>query len=56
MGFIICSIGVILPWRLRIIYAEILGWIAQLIYLIYFSIFKFIIKNLSRTAKGVRSK
>lgn len=24
-------IGVLLPWRLRILYSELLGWVAQLV-------------------------
>jgi len=46
LAFIICFVGLILPCRLRIIYTEIIGWMTQFIYLIYFSILKFIVKNL----------
>jgi len=46
LAIIICSLGLILPCRLRIIYIEIVGWITQFVYLIYFSILKFIVKNL----------
>ncbi len=46
MGFIICLIGVVLPWKARVVYSELLGWIAQLVYSTYFFLFKVIIKNL----------
>jgi len=46
-GFILCAIGVILPWRLRIIYSEILGWIAQIPYLLYYLTLRFILRLLS---------
>ena len=52
LGFIICSIGIILPWRLRIIYSELLGWISQSLYLVYFSILNFIIKSLKKEKGG----
>ncbi|MFC1698404.1 hypothetical protein ACFL1I_00400 [Candidatus Omnitrophota bacterium] len=54
IAFVICSIGIILPLRLRIIYSEILGWITQFMYLNYVLILKFIIKELKKSelAKG----
>lgn len=51
----ICSIGVLLPWRLRCIYSEALGWVAQFFYLNYFAILKFIVDELAK-AKLVDSK
>lgn len=47
LGFLFCLIGILLPWRLRVLYSELLGWIFQGLYLIYFSLIKFISKNLS---------
>ncbi|KKU13895.1 MAG: hypothetical protein UX17_C0006G0009 [Parcubacteria group bacterium GW2011_GWC2_45_7] len=44
----ICSIGVLLPWRLRCIYSEALGWVAQFFYLNYFAILKFIVDELEK--------
>lgn len=49
MSFIICSLGIILPWRLRTIYSELLGWITQFIYLNYIVILKFIVKELEKS-------
>lgn len=43
---VVCSIALLLPHRLRIIYCEILGWSMQLIFWAYISILKFIIKSL----------
>jgi hypothetical protein len=48
MAFIICTIGVILPWRLRCLYSELLGWITQFIYLNYITILKFMINELEK--------
>lgn len=48
IAFIICAIGVLLPWRLRCLYSEILGWITQFIYLNYVVVLKFIIKELEK--------
>lgn len=46
LGFTLCFIGICLPYRLRIWFAELLGWIFQGFYLAYFSIVKFIIREL----------
>ncbi len=46
IAFIICTIAVVLPYRLRTIFSEILGWIMQFLYLLYYVIFKCIIDNL----------
>jgi hypothetical protein len=51
LAFFICAIGVLLPWRARIIFSEILGWITQFIYLNYIVILKFIINELEKTEK-----
>lgn len=48
MAFVLCGIGLILPWKLRCIYIEILGWITQFIHLTYIVILKFIIKELEK--------
>jgi len=46
-GFILCAIAVILPWRARIIFSELLGWLAQLFYFSYYFLVKVILSNLS---------
>lgn len=48
MAFILCGIGLILPWKLRCIYIEILGWITQFFYLSYIVILKFILQELQK--------
>ncbi len=48
LAFFICAIGVMLPWRLRILYSEVLGWITQFIYLNYIVILRFIIQELEK--------
>lgn len=48
MAFFMCLIGLLLPWRLRIIYSEVLGWLFQFIYLNYVTLLNFIIKELKK--------
>ncbi len=48
MAFILCGIGLLLPWKLRCIYIEILGWITQFVYMTYIVILKFIISELEK--------
>lgn len=48
VSFIICSVGILLPWRLRCLYSEMLGWITQFFYLSYITILKFIINELKK--------
>ena len=45
-AFLVCLLAVLLPWRLRIVLSEILGWMTQAIYLSYYGIFSFILKQL----------
>ena len=52
LALIICSVAVILPWRLRIIYAEMLGWAAQAVTAAYFHIIRFLVKSLSSPENG----
>ena len=46
LGIVICSIGVILPWRMRIWYAELLGWTVQAFYLLHYNMIKFMLHHL----------
>jgi len=55
VAFIICSFAIILPWRLRCLYSEALGWITQFFYFNYMAILKFILKELEK-AKAETSK
>lgn len=36
----------LLPWRLRVIFAEGVGWIVQFFYLTYYGILNYLIKEL----------
>lgn len=47
VAFFICLIAVLLPWRLRVWFANAIGWMAQGVYWIYMKIFKIIIRNLT---------
>ena len=48
IAFILLSIGLVLPWRLRCLYIERLGWVTQFFYFSYVIILKFIIKELQK--------
>lgn len=48
IAFIICSIAIVLPWRLRCLYSEALGWITQFFYRNYIAILKYIIAELEK--------
>lgn len=51
LAIILCGFGLILPWKLRCIYIEILGWITQFIHLSYIVILKFILKELEKAKR-----
>ncbi len=51
MAFFLLSLGLILPWRLRCLYIELLGWITQFFYLSYIVLLKFIINELQKAQK-----
>lgn len=55
IGFIICIIALALPWRLRVILSEILGWITQFIYYTYFGILNYILNEI-RKAKQLEEE
>ena len=46
ISFVICSFGIIFPFRLRILYSEILGWIFQFLYGSYYGLLNYILKEL----------
>ena len=46
LALIVCIIGVLLPWRLRVAFSEGLGWITQQVYYTYYGILNFILKEL----------
>jgi hypothetical protein len=48
MAIPICLVGVLLPWRLRIVYAEALGWVTQFVYMNYIYILKLILRELEK--------
>lgn len=55
IGILISLMGLLLPWRLRILFSEFLGWVTQAIYFTYFGIFNFILTEL-RKAKEAESQ
>ena len=54
LGFLICFAGVLMPWRARVIFSELLGWIAQAMTGAYFLVVKFIVKSLVGPKAGAK--
>lgn len=52
IGFTICLFAILLPFRLRILFAEFLGWLTQLIYYTYYGIFNYILSELRKAEMG----
>jgi len=48
LAFTICLIGALLPWRLRILYSELLGWIAQGYHYLFRSLVKLIVDEVRK--------
>ncbi|MAF77301.1 MAG: hypothetical protein CME60_04010 [Halobacteriovoraceae bacterium] len=48
IAFFVCLIAVLLPFRLRILFAEFVGWVVQLFYGTYYGIINFILKELKK--------
>jgi hypothetical protein len=48
IGFIICSFAVLMPWRLRIIFSELLGWLVQSFYFTFYGILNYILNELKK--------
>ncbi|TDP54167.1 hypothetical protein C8D79_1459 [Bacteriovorax stolpii] len=55
IGYFICLLALILPWRLRVILSEILGWITQFVYFTYFGILNYILGEI-RKAKELEEE
>ena len=52
IAFFVCLIAVLLPFRLRILFAEFVGWVVQLFYGTYYGIINFILKELKKAEEG----
>ena len=46
--FSICAVGVLLPWRLRNLFAVTLNAIFQTLYRLYFNIVRYILRSLKK--------
>lgn len=44
--FLVCLLALALPWRLRVWYANLLGWITQGAYRVYQAVMKTLVENL----------
>ncbi len=53
LTLLVCLVGLILPWRLRVWYANALGWVTQGTYWVYQSVMRILVENL-RKGKGDR--
>lgn len=53
LGLIICLFALILPWRLRVLFSEFLGWVTQFIYFTYFGIFNYLLAELKKAESEV---
>ena len=51
IGFTICVISILLPWRLRILFSEALGWMTQFIYYSYYGILNYLLSELKEENK-----
>ena len=51
MAFFICLAGVLMPWRLRVLYSEALGWLVQFVYMNYVYIIKFILREVGKAPR-----
>lgn len=51
LAFFICLAGVLLPWRLRVLYSEALGWLFQFVYMNYIYIIKFILREVGKASQ-----
>lgn len=52
IALILLSVGLILPWRLRCLYIEGLGWITQFFYLSYVVLLKYILTEIRKGPKA----
>ena len=50
LGWVICSVAMFLPWRPRILYAELLGWIVQFLYWTYYGILNYLLQELRKVS------
>ncbi len=55
IGFFVCLLAVLMPWRLRVIFSEIIGWLVQTFYFTFYGILNFILKELKK-AENENSK
>lgn len=45
-----------MPWRLRVLYSEALGWLVQFVYMNYIYIIKFILRELEKAPQQAGGK
>ncbi len=46
LAYLICLFALLLPWRLRVAFAGLLGWITQGIYGLLYAVMRILVKNL----------
>lgn len=48
LAWFICGLAILLPWRLRILYADLIGWVVQFLYFTYYGILNFLLAELRK--------
>ena len=48
LAFLLCTLGALLPLRLRVLYSEALGWFAQYYHYLFRSLVTFIVREVER--------
>jgi len=44
--FVVCLFALLLPWRLRVLYSDAIGWFLQAVYWLRFSLLRTILRQL----------
>jgi hypothetical protein len=50
-AFLICLVAILLPWRLRIAFANAIGWVGQGVYWFYMRLMRWMLRQL-KPGKG----
>jgi hypothetical protein len=56
IGFFVCLLAVLMPWRLRVIFSEIMGWLVQSFYFTFYGILNYILKELKKAESERQEK
>jgi hypothetical protein len=48
LAWFVCGLAILLPWRLRVLYADLIGWLVQFLYFTYYGILNFLLAELRK--------